>query len=455
MFCSLLDGRYRRTLINTGLERPTSIAVWPERSLVFWTDVGDSPRVEYAWMDGSHRRVLINDRLGYPSGVTIDVLGQGRVYWADSKLNVIESSKPDGTDRRVVISGELWHPFSLDVFEDQVYWTTRDTGEIFRQDKFGRGVKVRMRRSYATDVKVYHQLRYNTSIVSTCEAAHCSHLCLLIPGGHRCACPDLASGHTPTLGATCRQAAFEAPLDIPVRCQCRNSGACVLDAGKPVCKCPVNFEGSFCDEHVARRHIGNRYVGPLVGQLLAPFLLLGIAIVLASGLYVYFKRRSVIHKSSAFGEGSVLFRNGAHVQFATGRGRGGCSNGSITDTDCGSSIGEPMNGMFDMGDLKNGEFANPMYEAIRHNETNRAKEEQAASAIYDLPENFDLQKAPDSGNGTSKKSALGSAVLSLSSIIHRGTAATAAFGRQASLNPSSIDTGKDTQQLVEEDKSEC
>jgi low density lipoprotein-related protein 2 len=452
MLCSLLDGRYRRTVINSGLERPTSIAVWPERALVFWTDVGDSPRVEYSWMDGSHRRVLTNDRLGYPSGVTIDVLGQGRVYWADSKLNLIESSKPDGTDRRVVISGELWHPFSLDVFEDQVYWATRDTGEIFRQDKFGRGVKVRMRRSYATDVKVYHQLRYNTSVMNSCTAAHCSHLCLLIPGGHRCACPDLTTGHTPTLGAVCRQAAFEPELELPVRCQCRNSGACVLDGGKPVCKCPVNFEGNFCDEHVARRHIGARYGAPLVGQLLAPFLLLCIAMVLASGLYVYFKRRSVLSKSSTYGDGSVLFRNGAHVQFATGRGRGSSTNGSINDGDC-SSIGEPIDGMFDMGDLKTGEFANPMYEAIRHNETNTAKEEQA-SAIYDLPDNFDAEKSSDALN-SNKKSALGSAVLSLSSIIHRGTSGNSPFGRQAALNPSSIDTGKDTQQLVEEDKSEC
>ncbi len=30
IFTSLLDGRYRRSLVNNGLERPTSIALDPE-----------------------------------------------------------------------------------------------------------------------------------------------------------------------------------------------------------------------------------------------------------------------------------------------------------------------------------------------------------------------------------------------------------------------------------------
>lgn len=31
---------------------------------------------------------------------------------------------------------------SLDLFENQLYWTSRETGELFKQDKFGRGVPV-------------------------------------------------------------------------------------------------------------------------------------------------------------------------------------------------------------------------------------------------------------------------------------------------------------------------
>lgn len=132
---SLLDGRYRRSLINSNLERPTSIALSPETGLMFWTDAGYTPKIEYSWMDGSKRKVLVNEKLGFPSGIVIDTYQKNRIYWADSKQNIIESISIDGGDRVTVIAGELHHPFSLELFEDQLYWVSRDTGEIFRQDK--------------------------------------------------------------------------------------------------------------------------------------------------------------------------------------------------------------------------------------------------------------------------------------------------------------------------------
>lgn len=42
---------------------------------------------------------------------------------------------------------------------------------------------------------VYHKARYNTSLTSPCSDSACSHLCLIVPGGHRCTCPDTGSVH--------------------------------------------------------------------------------------------------------------------------------------------------------------------------------------------------------------------------------------------------------------------
>jgi len=42
----------------------------------------------------------------------------------------------------VNVSEHLHHPVSLDLFENQLYWSSRETGELFKQDKFGRGVPV-------------------------------------------------------------------------------------------------------------------------------------------------------------------------------------------------------------------------------------------------------------------------------------------------------------------------
>lgn len=73
---------------------------------MYWTDWGRKPRIESAWMDGQHREVLVKEEdLGWPTGLALDYLNGNRIYWCDSKENIIESMKPDGTDRNTVISG--------------------------------------------------------------------------------------------------------------------------------------------------------------------------------------------------------------------------------------------------------------------------------------------------------------------------------------------------------------
>lgn len=42
----------------------------------------------------------------------------------------------------VLYTEHLHHPISLDLFENQLYWLSRETGELMKQDKFGRGVPV-------------------------------------------------------------------------------------------------------------------------------------------------------------------------------------------------------------------------------------------------------------------------------------------------------------------------
>lgn len=42
-------------------------------------------------------------------------------------------------------------------------------------------------------IAVYHAAKYNTTIVNPCYNSPCSHLCLIVPNGHRCACPDNAN----------------------------------------------------------------------------------------------------------------------------------------------------------------------------------------------------------------------------------------------------------------------
>ena len=54
-------------------------------------------------MDGSLRLILANTSLFWPNGLTLDYAAE-RIYWADAKHHVIESSSLEGLQRRTVIS---------------------------------------------------------------------------------------------------------------------------------------------------------------------------------------------------------------------------------------------------------------------------------------------------------------------------------------------------------------
>lgn len=73
--------------------------------LMYWTDWGRQPKIECAWMDGQQRQTLVSEDLGWPTGLSIDYLNNDRIYWSDSKENIIESMRPDGTDRTIVLHG--------------------------------------------------------------------------------------------------------------------------------------------------------------------------------------------------------------------------------------------------------------------------------------------------------------------------------------------------------------
>lgn len=282
---------------------------------MFWTDAGISPKVQSAWMDGTKVKTVIPDKLNYPTGIAIDYeSADHRLYWSDSKLNIIESSQQDGKDRVTVLRRNLNHPISIDLFEDQIYWITRDTGEVFRQDKFGRGVKVRVERSLeqASDIKLYQDKKYNTSsminkllpnlntlltyssplnlltVSNPCKTAACSHLCVIIPRGYRCLCPD---GSQPPSNANGHcSAGFENPRAEPHRCLCKNGGLCDREDAN-LCKCPTNFEGMYCEARVDKIPL----TGPsgFFANIILPILLVVIALVLASGLFLFFKKRNL------------------------------------------------------------------------------------------------------------------------------------------------------------------
>ena len=87
-------------------------------------------------MDGSNHVTLINGTdIGWPNGLGIDFAAD-ILYWADAKVDKIESVNFDGSNRKTVLSG-LRHPFGLAIFHDSLIfsdWQDRSIFMVSRQN---------------------------------------------------------------------------------------------------------------------------------------------------------------------------------------------------------------------------------------------------------------------------------------------------------------------------------
>ncbi|XP_033629412.1 low-density lipoprotein receptor-related protein 2-like isoform X2 [Asterias rubens] len=314
---SKVDGRYIKNLITTGLDKPTAIAVNPHRGVMYWTDTGDSPKIEMSWMNGEGRQVLVTEQITNPTGITIDFANYDTVYFCDNKDNVIESMRWDGQQRKILKSGSsLENPLSLDVFETLLHFTTERvgiSGKIRTLDKLGRGVPTTLvERAYLPGgLVVYHEKRYTKDLVGACKGNPCSHLCLLIPttagnqvtNGYKCGCPNddvFKSGSE----INCLSAKAP-PLLIPglPDCRCKNGGTCI-DKGK--CQCTSGFEGDTCSTRSAFKG------GPAGGAVAAPIVIIILIIIAAVVGFLFYRRRSMNGKPHV--DSSVSYRGGANIE---------------------------------------------------------------------------------------------------------------------------------------------
>ncbi|CAB3367800.1 Hypothetical predicted protein [Cloeon dipterum] len=451
------DGRYKRSLLASGLESPTALAVDPARGRMFWADAGTSPKIETAWMDGSKRKAIITEGLRHPVAITIDsALGQPAIFWADSKADTIELARQDGTGRMVVLRGAaLKHPVAIDVFESEIFWATKDSGELLKQDKFGRGVPVTLAKDLVnpSGVKAYHPQRYNTSAADRCSGTPCSHLCLLVPSGYKCACPDGSVQRPGTSEVNC-DAPSERPRPSPRVCECQNGGVCKESKdGGVVCECPPDFQGDHCLDHVAR----TRVPGADSRSATIFYLLLVLVLILAgAGAAFLFLRYRPFGKGSMLGSTqSVSFRQGTNVEFGGPIGAAGAMNLAA-----GAGVApaaEPMDAAYDMGELSEGKtrnFSNPMYDALGAGSSAAAV---GPTGIYEVPaEVVAVKKTPVFEPPSEVVAPLASQrAASAAGVVPAGKATPPPKHRE--LNPTPIDSGKDTQKLVvEEDaSSEC
>lgn len=175
---------------------------------MFWTDWGKRPLIARSGMDGSNVIVLVGGNVFRPYGVTVDEPAE-RVYWIEAKLKQIQTIKFDTTDRRIILGNIALHPFSIAIFENQMFWSDSRGREILACNKFsGRNRRSVLRDpvSHIHGIYIHHHLlQSRTNVTNPCNGAPCTDLCLLKPSSlglsYKCACPE---GKTLSLnGFTC------------------------------------------------------------------------------------------------------------------------------------------------------------------------------------------------------------------------------------------------------------
>uniref|UniRef100_A0A8C6WTV1 EGF-like domain-containing protein n=1 Tax=Neogobius melanostomus TaxID=47308 RepID=A0A8C6WTV1_9GOBI len=186
-----IDGVNNFTVIlDEDLDQPRSLTLLPQKGLMFWTEIGNTVKIERAGMDGSERRAVVTSSLGWPVGVAVDALSN-RVYWTDQRLRAIGSATLDGEDIQILQMKETTNPFSLAVFNDMLYWSDTKRRVVLATHKLtGKNRQVLLKRPQQPfGVKIMHPL-LQTASERPCEAKGCSHLCVLAPGPRAvCKCP--------------------------------------------------------------------------------------------------------------------------------------------------------------------------------------------------------------------------------------------------------------------------
>lgn len=111
---------------------------------IYWTDWGRTAQIERARPDGTERTTFLTSRFHFPNALAFDKLNR-TLYWAgtdENKYGVIEAVSLDGLSRNTIFYRRGYHPFSLDVYEDFVYWSDLGMNAVFRINKTdGSGVE--------------------------------------------------------------------------------------------------------------------------------------------------------------------------------------------------------------------------------------------------------------------------------------------------------------------------
>ncbi|KAJ9592050.1 hypothetical protein L9F63_001429, partial [Diploptera punctata] len=190
-----INGEHRKVLFWDDIDQPRAITVVPMKSIMFWTDWGEIPKIERAGMNGdpATRKIIVNDDIFWPNGLTVDYDAE-LVYWLDGRLKFLDVMDYDGNNRRTLVKEGINYPFALAMYQNKFFWTDWKTWAIHVYDKAVNSTPKEIIHGdfVPMDIHVWDPHRQPAG-KTPCQHSNggCSHLCLLAPypPGYTCACP--------------------------------------------------------------------------------------------------------------------------------------------------------------------------------------------------------------------------------------------------------------------------
>uniref|UniRef100_A0A8C4T430 EGF-like domain-containing protein n=1 Tax=Erpetoichthys calabaricus TaxID=27687 RepID=A0A8C4T430_ERPCA len=180
------------------VDRPQDIAVSPRLRFLFWTDGGQTPKIERALLDGTNRTVLASSSISTPTGLAVDYTNDF-LYWTDDSLDMISSMRYDGTQRQIIRYGSRYPtPAGISIFGNNMIWVDRNLKKIFQASKQAGNSDspdvIRDNLSDLRDVVVFdpHVQPISANLVgfNPCleDNGRCQQFCFAIPGQEAAKC---------------------------------------------------------------------------------------------------------------------------------------------------------------------------------------------------------------------------------------------------------------------------
>lgn len=131
----VINTTYRMILLKSSHDQPRDLAVSPKLRYLFWTDGGQTPKIERALLDGTNRTVLASESLASPRGLTVDYTNDF-LYWTDDVLDMISRMAPDGTQRQIIRYGSRYpSPIGVAIYGNDMLWVDKKLGKLFQASK--------------------------------------------------------------------------------------------------------------------------------------------------------------------------------------------------------------------------------------------------------------------------------------------------------------------------------